>query len=101
MSHHHRHNSHHRLDRYEDHDHHDHHLDDSIEDFKAAFVCVTNSIHGHFKHSEDLMKALQGCGRNPTERNISKYWRSHRSMFVMIWNIRFLLLFFSQFRTKI
>jgi hypothetical protein len=29
---------------------------DSIEDFKAAFVCITNSPDGYFKSAEELTR---------------------------------------------
>lgn len=31
-------------------------IDDSIEDFKAAFVCMTNGINGYFESPDDLLK---------------------------------------------
>ena len=31
-------------------------IDDSIEDFRAAFICITNSASGYFKSSRELFK---------------------------------------------
>lgn len=31
-------------------------IDDSIEDLRAAFICVTNNANGHLKSSKELSK---------------------------------------------
>lgn len=56
---------------------------ESEEDFKAAFVCVTNGLDGYFESVDDLAKALRGCGRNPSQRNIDTYWRAHKSKIIL------------------
>jgi hypothetical protein len=55
------------------------HSAESLEDLKAAFVFINNGVDGHFNSPEDLAKALRGCGKNPTQRNIDIYWKSHKS----------------------
>jgi Ca2+-binding EF-hand superfamily protein len=55
------------------------HSADELEDLKAAFVFINNGVDGHFNSAEDLAKALRGCGKNPTQRNIDIYWKSHKS----------------------
>lgn len=32
---------------------------ESIEDFKAAFVCVTSNPNGYFKSSQDLTRGFE------------------------------------------
>ncbi|CAF0786566.1 unnamed protein product [Brachionus calyciflorus] len=53
---------------------------DSYEDFKAAFICVNDGAKGYLKTSDELLKALQGCGRNPDQRTISRYWKEYNKI---------------------
>ena len=51
---------------------------DSTEDIRTAFICITESIDGSIRSPADLTKALQRCGRNPTEKQVDNYWNSYR-----------------------
>ena len=52
---------------------------ESSEDIRATFVCMTNNANGVLKSPEDLTRALQRCGRNPTKKQIEIYWRKYDS----------------------
>lgn len=61
---------------------------DSVEDLRASFVSITDSSRGYITSLEDLTKALQICGRNPSSKQVEHYWKSYRSMDIPFYRLK-------------
>ena len=54
---------------------------DSIEYLRASFISITDSTKSSISSIEDLTKALQRCGRNPSIKQVEHFWRTYRGKF--------------------
>lgn len=61
---------------------------DSVVDLRASFVSITDSSRGYITTLEDLTKALQICGRNPSSKQVEHYWKFYRSKFLPFYKFK-------------